>query len=240
MYINLKSLIKSSNILFNSVLKVRNAAWFVLRSQVIEEYLKAHSIRKLQIGAGPHWLEGWLNTDIYSAWGKVVYLDATQRFPFEDCTFDYIFSEHQIEHLDYEKGAFMLKECHRVLKPGGKIRIATPDLLTLINLFQSHKTEQQEQFIKYITDNFFPDTKTYNPCFVINNNFRNWGHQFIYDFETLKWVLEKNGFTEVNRQILGESNDENFINLESHGKGFEVYQQIVNQFETMVVEAQKH
>ena len=32
--------------------------------EIIRDYLKAHSIRKLQLGAGGNDAEGWLNTDI--------------------------------------------------------------------------------------------------------------------------------------------------------------------------------
>ena len=32
--------------------------------QAVNEYIAAHPVRKLQIGAGPNSLKGWLNTDI--------------------------------------------------------------------------------------------------------------------------------------------------------------------------------
>ena len=65
-----------------------------------------------------------------------MYLDATQTFPLPDCSFDYIFSEHMIEHVTYQNGKRMILECYRVLKPGGLLRISTPDLSFLVDLYK--------------------------------------------------------------------------------------------------------
>src|SRR5688572_3091577 len=94
---------------------------------LIDQYLRDHPVRKLQIGAGSSRLRGWLNTDIEPGEG-LAYLDATKRFPFEDGSLHYIFSEHVIEHLTYDEGKAMVAEAFRVLAPGGKMRISTPDL----------------------------------------------------------------------------------------------------------------
>jgi ubiquinone/menaquinone biosynthesis C-methylase UbiE len=56
-----------------------------------------------------------------------IIVDVTRRSPFVDNTFDFIYSEHMIEHIPYVGGRAMLEESYRVLKPGGTLRIATPD-----------------------------------------------------------------------------------------------------------------
>ena len=66
---------------------------------------------------------------------QFVYMDATALFPLPDASFDYIFSEHVIEHMSYADGGRMLRECLGVLKPGGRIRIATPNLVRLLGLY---------------------------------------------------------------------------------------------------------
>src|SRR5512133_1171766 len=96
--------------------------------RIIRRYLRSNTVRKLQIGAGPTQLPGWLCTDIDPRSDEAVYLDATRRFPFEDGTFDYVYSEHMIEHITWLQGLSMLKECRRVMRPGGTLRVATPDL----------------------------------------------------------------------------------------------------------------
>ena len=57
----------------------------------------------------------------------------------------------------------MLKESYRVLAPGGKVRVATPNLKKFIGLFQ--ETNSQEM-------------KTYTPdpeCYILNQELREWG-----------------------------------------------------------------
>jgi len=98
------------------------------RTTAIGTYFVSCEISKLNIGAGPFPLRGWFNTDIRPVSREVFYLDASEEFPFADQTFDYVFSEHLIEHLTYEEGLSMLSESYRILKPHAKLRVATPDL----------------------------------------------------------------------------------------------------------------
>ena len=92
---------------------VRRAFWTATRAGAIGRYLASHEVRKLQVGAGQFPTPGWLNTDLDPTVSRraspdgprVVFLDATRRFPFADHTFDYAFSEHVIEHVPYDPRA---------------------------------------------------------------------------------------------------------------------------------------
>ncbi len=53
-----------------------------------------------------------------------------ERFPYDDETFDFVFSKSVIEHLHNPENFF--KECRRILRPGGRIIVMTPD-------WQSHR-----------------------------------------------------------------------------------------------------
>lgn len=183
--------------------------------RLVQTYLKTSSIKKLHVGCGPHQLEGWLNADYAPSSSQILYLDATKRFPFEDHTFDYIFSEHMIEHISYPQGCHMLSECFRILKPNGKIRISTPDLAFLISLYGDHNSEIQMQFIRHSTDRWLRYAPGYQATFVINNSVRNWGHQFIYDEQVLRHSLEQAGFTKLIRRDVCESDEPVFQNLEN-------------------------
>lgn len=165
-----------------------------------------------------------------------MFLDVTKRFPFDDCTFDYIMCEHLIEHLQYKDGLYMLSECFRVLKPFGKIRISTPDLHFLIELYSENKTDLQERYIRSSVDSFLPDVKNYSDTFVINNFFQAWGHKFIYDYKTLKNMLENSGFINVTRHNVLESTDENLRGIELHGNQIS---EEFNKLESLILEAQK-
>ena len=49
-------------------------------------------------------------------------------YPFKDQEFDLILLKDSLEHVSYHKVEDVIKECHRILKPGGKLLIQCPDL----------------------------------------------------------------------------------------------------------------
>lgn len=216
---------------------LRKRAQIHSSTQIIEEYLASHDVRKLQLGAGTNILEGWLNTDLSPSSASVCYLDTTRRFPFADESFEYVFSEHHIEHITYKEGLFTLRECYRVLRPGGIIRLATPDLGVLLGLYTPEPDELQQRYIRFIAERFLPGIQTPRPAFVINNAFHNWGHQFLYDRATLQQALTEAGFLDISFTRPGESNNRHLRQIERHGQF--IGDEEINQFETMVVEGKR-
>lgn len=242
MRINFKGIIKKSSKAINEIYRfckrrLRKVSGSVVRPRTVKAYLRSHKVHNLQIGAGANILDGWLNTNEAKFSSRVIFLDAAKAFPFEDSTFDYIFSEHQIEHLTFQEGQFMLRECMRVLKPGGKIRIATPDLEMLLGLYASQQNEIQQRYIKWIGDAYSPQGGACGAVFVINNAFYNWEHRFLYDPATLRDILGKAGFVDITRYPPGESDDEVLRGIEHHGKA--IGDEEMNRFETMVLEGRR-
>jgi len=210
--------------------------WLLQRKTKIANYLGAQQVKKLQLGTSNNVLKGWLNTDIHPNEGSVVYLDATKRFPFDDNTFDYVMAEHMIEHVEFQGAQRMLSESYRVLKPGGRVRFATPDLSVLLALHSREKTSDQKNYINWAITRLLPDVKAREEVFIINNFFRAWGHLFLYDQETLHHALSISGFQDIQFYKPGESGDPVLRKIESHGR--EIGEE-VNQFETTVVEGRK-
>ena len=213
----------------------RRSAGKLTRQRKIKQYLTTQKTAKLQIGSEKNILDGWLNTDLEPTRG-IVYLDARKKFPFDDCSFDYILCEHLIEHIEYQDGVKFLCECFRVLKPGGKIRIATPDFGFLIGLYGLEKSQLQQRYISWVVDSYLTDSGACKDVFVINNFFRDWGHKFIYDCKTLTDVLNRAGFVNVVRCEVAESDDKNLQGLEVRGGKIPAE---FNRLETFVCEAIK-
>ncbi|WP_310489426.1 methyltransferase domain-containing protein [Chamaesiphon sp. VAR_69_metabat_338] len=185
-------------------------------AQLVENYLRQHDVRKLHIGCGYHMLDGWLNSDYQAIPKDILQVDATKTFPIDSNKFDYIFTEHMIEHILYPQGLSMLSECFRVLRKNGTIRVSTPDLQFAVGLYQDRKTDPQKEYIKSSIEHFIAeDTNGNDDVFVINNLFRAWGHQFIYDEKTLRNSLEKAGFKNIVRCDLGQSSKQALQNIEN-------------------------
>jgi predicted SAM-dependent methyltransferase len=176
-------------------------------------YFLANDVRKLHIGCGAHVLHGWLNTDFVRS-REVLFLDATRPFPFGDSEFDYVYSEHMIEHISFPAGQRFLKECSRILKPGGKIRVATPDLMFLVDLCRDGTSTVQRDYIEWSSQHFVPEAPFPSEAFVVNNFFRDWGHRFIYNDKVLRASMEAAGFVNVRRCELNASDDAQLRNLE--------------------------
>jgi len=142
-----------------------------------------------------------------------------------------------IEHISWREGLFMLQECHRILKPGGKIRIGTPNLEILLGMYGNKQSEIVDRYIKWSTNKFLEGLGIFKASFVINNFFRSWGHQFLYDGELLDLAMKKAGFTELSRCRYGESSDEHLNGIESHGEHVGAVEMI--EFETLILEGRK-
>jgi predicted SAM-dependent methyltransferase len=205
------------------------------RASKIKEYMANHPVRKLHIGAGGNKLTGWLNTDLNLISSESIFLDASKPFPFPDETFEYIFSEHLIEHLAYEDGVQMLQECHRVLKKGGKCRVATPDLESLLGLYFKECQEIKQPIIEAYFNVCGSQPPYCSEVFLINNEFKSWGHQFLYNRSLLSRTMEETWFTEIKWFLPGQSDDTNFQAVERHGIVINAVE--MNDYFTMVVEA---
>ncbi len=182
---------------------------------IVAGYLAQTDAPKLNIGCSGHLLDGWLNTDYASKLPTVIHLDPRHRFPFKEETFDYIFSEHFIEHISYRDGVNMLAECFRVLKKSGKVRISTPNLAFLVDLTRSNKSDLQRDYVKWLANTYISDAPDDNEVFVINYFVRNWGHTFIYDEKTLRGAMNSAGFKAIAKCDQLESEDAALCNLEN-------------------------
>ncbi|MEN9447931.1 MAG: hypothetical protein RJA25_1221 [Bacteroidota bacterium] len=206
------------------------------RGKIIADYLQNNSEKKLQIGAQGSPMQGWLNVDILPKTPDTAYMDATQKFPFENNTFSYVFAEHMIEHITFDEGQLMLNECFRVLKPNGIIRLATPNLDNMVKLLQEPTKQEHVEYIKCYVERYYGKTYPLLPSLQINELFYGFHHRFIHNIESLSYILKKAGFTSVQSCEVGKSEYAALNNIEQHAK---MMGEANNTFETFVVEARK-
>ena len=83
---------------------------------------------KLHIGCGSIRLAGYINIDAKKTPAVDRVMNATSLGEFANNSVDEIYSCHMLEHLDKKNGRNFLKECRRVLKVGGTIRLEVPDI----------------------------------------------------------------------------------------------------------------
>ena len=81
----------------------------------------------LNLGCGRHYSTEWTNVDLLRD-EHVVRHSLTEPLPYASATFAGVYSSHAIEHLRPEECTRLVAEIHRVLEPGGVVRLATPDL----------------------------------------------------------------------------------------------------------------
>lgn len=72
-------------------------------------------------------LPGWENVDFHNSGKNVKAMDLTKKLKYDNDSVDVIYHSQFIEHLSQKQGLFFLKECFRILKKGGIMRMVTPD-----------------------------------------------------------------------------------------------------------------
>lgn len=200
----------------------------LVRRREVRRYLRRTAEPKLHLGAGPVRLDGWLNADLVAG---DVYVNLKRRLPVPDATFAYVFGEHVIEHLSEAAGQRLLREARRVLRPGGVLRLTTPDLQKLIAIYENRSpVVRREAFAAYLRD--ITDRPVDRPAQILNAELRLWGHRYVYDEDDLVARLREAGFTAVERCEPGTSSHPALHGLERHGP-----EPWVNQAEAMSLEA---
>lgn len=164
-----------------------------------EDYLRGDGKNKLNIGcAWTCFHNGWVNVDT---------LDVSQfagqygyRFAHMDVrngianvntgTVDLIYSAHMLEHLTYREGLAFLRECRRVIKPDGFMRIIVPDAKSLIAGYYGDWVDSPLGYLGDMNEECAnAPTEAVRLWSIVGEN-----HHALYDAETLEHYLREAGW----------------------------------------------
>lgn len=142
---------------------------------------------KLELGAGAVPGEnGWVTVD----WNKRcdVYWDLTDTLPFPDNRVTRIYTSHTLEHLTYAQSQGLLKECLRILNPGGEISICVPNARFYIDAYVQERKLEKENFHQ-------PAWNYVTPIDYVNYTaYMDGEHKHLFDQENLVAIMKQAGF----------------------------------------------
>jgi len=208
------------------IAKIINIKNFLLRKNKISEYLKKNTTVKVHFGAGESsysetgkkHLNGFLNSDIF---GELP-IDITKKLPFNDKAVDVIFSCHLIEHIYQRQFKSYLNESFRILKNDGQQIIATPSLEKLsVTLYGANKHDKEVIYQNHIGK---IAKKFLTPAMIVNGMTHiNYGHKFLYDFETIKYLALEAGYNSAHKIEYNDIDDKEVVSfLANRGKNFHI------------------
>jgi predicted SAM-dependent methyltransferase len=180
----------------------------------VSRYLEASKPAALNLGSGTVPMAGWFNIDL-DGHGQIS-RDLTQGLPYlPDDSFDFAFSEHFLEHIERRQAAHLLTEVRRVLRGGGRLRLAIPDLDLVIDRYRDGRWNSRDD--EGLQRGFAPH---YGGALLtrgewIDMAFRQWGHRYLYNFEDLSRVLSQAGFRSIERVAHKQSREPFLAGLET-------------------------
>ena len=146
---------------------------------------------KISLGSGGVRFDGWTHVDADPQWQPDVCMDLRDPLPFADASADFMQSEDFIGQLTLAEADAFFRECHRVLKPSGVLRLLTPDLRLLLSLYINGDLRLRDLWEREVG---IP-LKTRTLGEVVNLAMTFAGHRFVYDEDTLRALMEPIGFS---------------------------------------------
>lgn len=137
---------------------------------------------KLHLGCGRRRLEGWTNIDLRPDVNPDEVLDITNLTLIDDASAEIVYACHVLEHIPRPRVLPTLQEWRRVLKPGGTLRLAVPDLAAVAELYAQGVSSWRLVGLLHGRQDYAENT-----------------HYMAYDYEYLAWMLGEAGFYDIRR-----------------------------------------
>jgi len=91
----------------------------------------------VNLGCGHRYHRAWINIDLVGGDNGVIVHDLRRGIPLPSSSCDAVYHSCILEHFGHAEALGFMKECARVLKPGGVVRVAVPDLERICRLYLS-------------------------------------------------------------------------------------------------------
>jgi predicted SAM-dependent methyltransferase len=172
-----------------------------LPNHLAHKYLKgvrrASKRRHLHLGCGPKYLTDFVNIDA-NPFNKIdMWLDVRNGLPFPTSYADSVYSTHMFEHFYPDELQRLLKECFRVLRPSGGIRLVVPSLSSAIVAYAQNRHD-------WFYDDYPRHFDSLGGRFS-NFVFCDGQHRTAFDLSYLKELLQAAGFRDVEESEEGHS-----------------------------------
>jgi predicted SAM-dependent methyltransferase len=152
--------------------------------------LLAAGVRRLNWGCGDYPAAGWINSDIKATPGVHIARDIRFGLPLETGSIEYAVSIHALPEITYQDQVPTLRELRRVLRPGGVLRLALPDLDKGI---AAYLREDGDYFL--VPDS---DARSIGAKLVTQMLWYGWS-KTLFTFDFLAELLQEAGFAEIHR-----------------------------------------
>ena len=128
--------------------------------------------------------------------GKVIHHNLFYGIPFRDNSIPNVFSSHFVEHLTYDSARYLMTEAHRVLQPGGVVRILVPSLAS--------EVEKMKLAIQQFENGNIAPMQVFvtEPYEDLQDSFSH--HRYMYDVPALIRIISEAGFSQVSEKQVGE------------------------------------
>jgi predicted SAM-dependent methyltransferase len=101
-------------------------------------------LRYLNVGCGSKFHKDWVNVDMVSFSPYVQKCNLIKGIPYPDNYFKVVYHSQVLEHIPKESAEGFIRECCRVVEPGGIIRVVVPDLENIVKEYQKHLNQVLE------------------------------------------------------------------------------------------------
>jgi len=179
--------------------------WRNVRRRALERRLAGGNIRKVNLACGSQNVPGYFGIDVVG--GADLRLDlAKMDLPFPPSSLDTVVCMSAINYFTRARAKQLVREMHRVLRPGGTCRVGVQDMKSLA-----------ERYVRGDKEFFFqklPDGRDRFEGPTLGDKFAAWFYgyavgvhpcEYFYDYESLAHLFREAGFSVLERKAYRES-----------------------------------